>query len=43
LQLLGKKSVVFDIRSPASIKKAIAKNPDYIMSDDIPVVLSLMN
>lgn len=43
LQLLNKKSVVFDIRSPASIKKAIAKNPDYIMSDDIPVALSIMH
>ena len=42
LQLLGKKSVVFDVRSPASIKNALSKNPDFIMSDDIPVALSIM-
>ena len=43
LQLLGKKSIVFDLRSPASIKNALSKNPDFIMSDDIPVALSLMH
>jgi len=43
LQLLGKKSMVFDLRSPASIKNALSKNPDFILSDDIPVALSLMH
>ena len=35
LKALGKKIIIFEVRSPKSIRKALKKLPDYLVTDDI--------
>ena len=35
LKALGKKIIIFEVRSPKSIRKALNKRPDYLVTDDL--------
>ena len=39
MQALGKKVVIFEVRSPKGIRKALNKFPDYLMTDDLRATL----
>lgn len=35
LKSQGKKTIIFEVRSPKGIRKALKKNPDYLVTDDL--------
>ncbi len=35
LKAQGKKIIIFEVRSPKSIRKALKKRPDYLVTDDL--------
>lgn len=39
LHQLGKKVIIFDVRSPKKIREALRKNPDYLITDDLRATL----
>ena len=42
LKSINKKVIVYEMRSPTGIKKALRKNPDYVLTDDLKLTIGMV-